>query len=784
MARSENEQTNSTGEKPSWETVVRPLGSKIASRHNRLTSWIAGHAASPVRKVSLWRANTLPSVARQISKINVWNTNVIARVSDLSRRIIQSKRIGEINADSPDMAWFDRGKKIRPQSDNQTETVYSAEQEGFSRLGDIAIPTTAIREAPGSDRLAGSGHTQVQKRQVQRVASIQSSMTTGRKTALTDADQFSRAQHEKLHKYSIMASPGAVLQSKGMQPLPKQAAESVVPKPVSAVPEFRPQEAMGRLSRSEESSIRSSHSEASSRSAMSAEIGVEKTPIESRHETDAQLIPSRPGARSITEKPSFVRSISRKAIELVKQASPIRGKRPSSVQRTPEKQREPVAEHADATVESPRSTEGVDGVEVSGREPYPGAQEMVEAPSVQSKPVERVVSRRVYTSPIPLSLSFVSRKLRPSYRTPSVMTARKGKGKQYAGESEVSLALDGEHAPVVQKFPVSQSQKEGIQRESERVQGETLDRVITHKYLPDDAGTFQGAAESLPLLQRYQETKPEIPIGHRERETGTTIHKERDTETPVVKQVTGEYAAYSTKRELPTLIQRVPLFLSSKAGIKGQPQTLLDRGLAKTIDDKYKPTETIHRTIPFQSVSLDRSLSTEDATGEDETTSFSISTGGLFAGYTPIEMPGRKTHTADTGVSRSGVQRSRSLSGVSGGGLEISKGISGSDLELSRLPMQSIQGDSYPQSARRGYEPVDMVLAHVKTTSRGGTPTQEISRSVVDESTTATSSSQSEQYQSGDGSQAEGTDTEVIARQVYAIVRRRLAVERERAGYR
>ena len=75
---------------------------------------------------------------------------------------------------------------------------------------------------------------------------------------------------------------------------------------------------------------------------------------------------------------------------------------------------------------------------------------------------------------------------------------------------------------------------------------------------------------------------------------------------------------------------------------------------------------------------------------------------------------------------------------------------------------------------------MELFLAALEGTPQKDISSQNIALAPTDRPAARSASSESTESTDGKASQNEGTDTEALAREVYTIIKRRLAIERER----
>ena len=109
------------------------------------------------------------------------------------------------------------------------------------------------------------------------------------------------------------------------------------------------------------------------------------------------------------------------------------------------------------------------------------------------------------------------------------------------------------------------------------------------------------------------------------------------------------------------------------------------------------------------------------------------------------------------------------------------------DMRVSRKDSEAVSLSAYESSRSvasgspsKGHDRIELFLATLEGTSRKDSSSPDIALAPVDRSVSGSANSEVAEGAAGSALQNEGTDMEALAREGYTIIKRRLAIERER----
>ncbi|MFO8101351.1 MAG: hypothetical protein R6U37_04160 [Dehalococcoidia bacterium] len=315
---------------------------------------------------------------------------------------------------------------------------------------------------------------------------------------------------------------------------------------------------------------------------------------------------------------------------------------------------------------------------------------------------------------------------------------------------------------LVQRQPVGSTNlplRESVLSAAEEEQGRRVRPAMVPEYL---IGRDE-QREGLPAVSAFDlpETRPVLPkslaeeIAGRYQGEGLNIPGMADSEAARElperpEALTGQASGIIAEEE--QIGGEVP----ERSGGKPEEERYsgIDETFGPELISKYLEGEIAYRPIPF----VQRSISPDLASGETALTRLADTIRGK---YLPAEQEG-ELFSYETPFGQAGV--------TSHGGTRTPETV------LSRVGAQSYSiRERFPVTVQREFERPEMVLA------RGRPMPVEDEGPVFREETERLSDEgiETEQVMGG-----EGNDTEALAREVYSIIKRRLKVEKERAGAR
>lgn len=127
---------------PEWERITGGFAEEIIGRHRPMVQRIMARATAPIRTGRLWRAaeRFFPRIARKIVDRARWSGALAGRISALSERIGRAFAISELQAEPIERVWLEEGQAFElPQADES--------------LAAAAAPPTGVRApVPGDER--------------------------------------------------------------------------------------------------------------------------------------------------------------------------------------------------------------------------------------------------------------------------------------------------------------------------------------------------------------------------------------------------------------------------------------------------------------------------------------------------------------------------------------------------------------------------------------------------------------------------------------------------------
>jgi hypothetical protein len=724
MTENENDQQD-------WEVAAGEFGSRIASRHLGVAQRIAGRLKPPLRRISL-AARGMPALARKVVEKTRWGDSIAGRVGMLSDHIRRSLQLTDIPTEQPRFVWHRR---------EQLEEGSDVPFEEFIDESSILPEEERIAASPG-----------------QPAARPESGMTPAvqRKSSPQKTAEFVSRQRAKVQKPPTISLSEPMLESMGIlpsEPLPSVAEEGIPlpfsePRPLQRPGETGPVDRPTRLQRKpsaiEAETIRPpapALPESEPAQPVDGEIEPQETgmpPVHTDEETIAEEV-ARPTSekRLIAPKKPFTGIIARKPFEPVISREPAEAtafvpiepqmRRPATVSdeatRIDETQ-EPVAREELPRADIPR-TEIAEPVQLIHLEKLPVVPS-TEAPGIQAET-----------------------EAPPTAEAPAVPES----------EDERAISAEVESPPVTTPPDIpAELEAEAIsEKEVPESAVPDLAAEITEKYRLEEVSSRPEAEQALPLArepQKAQAGEERVP-----REEAEEPSREEFAGTIIEKYQPRETAPPSTIGPLP-LVQRT---LASEV-----TEEMTISGLARALRSKYIPEETEAQMEEISGDQLDQFEDGRSATGR------------------PVSFEPARTISPTTGPGRAisrkreGRQPGREPAFISEGFPHVvSLGEAETISEIEYSPLREVS----PGIIQGKFERPEMVLATSRDRFQREPVTEHIYRSAVDEVAAGTAIAGTEAGGETGEPQSEANPEE-IARQVYAIIRRKLAVERERTGRR
>ena len=723
--------TDNENDQQDWEGEAGEFGSRIASRYLGVAQRIAGRLQPPLRRISL-AARGMPVLARKVAEKTRWGDSIANRAGMLSNHIRRSLQLTNLPIEQPRFVWH-RREQLEEGSDVPFEefidesTVLPEEEPSIALPGQPAArPELGITPA------------------VQRKSSPQ-------KTA-----EFVSRQRAKVQNPPTLSLSEPMLESMGIlpsEPLSSMSEEGIplpfseprsFQRPGETGPADRPMRLQRKPSATEAEAIQPripALPENESVSQVDGEIepqGTGTPPVHMDEEAIAgEIAPPASEKRLIVPKAPFTGIIARKPFE------PIISRKP-----------------AEATAFAP--------IEPQMRRPATVPDEATRIDETQ----ETVAREELPRADIPRTEITEPGQLIPMEKTP-VMPSTEVPGIQPEtaapptaeapavpeSEDEQAISIEAESPPFTTPPDIpAELEAEAIpEKVIPESAGPDLAEEITEKYRLEEVSSRPEAERTLPLArepQKAQAGEERIP-----REEAEEPSREEFASTIIEKYQPRETEPPLTIGPLP-LVQRTP------ASEVTEEMTI--SGLARALRSKYIPEETEAQPGEISGDQLpDQFKDDRPATGRPATFEPART-------VPPMPGPGRA------------ISRKREGRQPGGDPAFISEGfpyvVSPREAEIIPEIEYSPLRKASPGMIQGKFERPEMVLAAPSGRAQREPVSEQISRS-VDESAVETAAVGREEVGEAGGPQDE-TSPEELARQVYSIIRRKLAVERERAGRR
>jgi len=149
----------------SWQATAQEFASGITARPARLVGWIAGRLGSSVNASSISRLASGPVLSRQVLDRAGWGRALSANIGRVSRNIIQSLQAADFALRPISRLWVDRDRPSTSRSDDYSLPRYDdwsqaeAHDAGWERSEDAYDPMADSPEAGFSDIAPQMGET-------------------------------------------------------------------------------------------------------------------------------------------------------------------------------------------------------------------------------------------------------------------------------------------------------------------------------------------------------------------------------------------------------------------------------------------------------------------------------------------------------------------------------------------------------------------------------------------------------------------------------------------------
>lgn len=714
-------QANNSNLGPAWVTACSALASQISSRHTGFAER-ASRYPTPRAPDLLIPGGGISALARSISQRASWSSALVDRVGGLPHRISPWRRPTGLSAQPTDMFWFDRARTGRVGFEEHVETPYAAFPQAAPTAQEYLTPRTGAQRQESVDG------------------------PWGRPAGIATQDDTS---HSATRVTSVQ----------------RRIAESPVP-------------------------------------AVTSQLGlIARKPLG----LVARFAPARtPSFRSI---PLSLRRLLPSVVQETKS------------QRIPEMKVPPGALTPFSTVGGPAITDtSVEELRpksqqagVSGTEQTTHAQMSARVPPILKKVRDQLA---LIWRPRIDSITDTRESRTSVSRTPTPTEAGQVAagppllpGSEEAGEvvhdvtrsDEAIASFDsGEPLPAVESSEASDTPPTAAEGGSHVVHGKALARAIDEKYqwLRAEARKLT----TMPIQLFYGTKTARSP----QKEAGGISEEMRGT--PLTESIAGRYRSEEAitqplLTDHPLTVQRSSKALSHSTRQGREVDQPEDKPFATAIAGKYRPQQVISRSRTGEPLPLIERF-TE---GRWRVMRRQLQS-GLFGDLVDEQLPvtprtGIPSRTARFAGAQGlafvpqlgSVISARTVEGIRGGRpfptipvhfAQHSSVVSRKELDATGAPLPIPSYDIPAHTHREGaYPPVELAVAAVADKPRIDRPLRHIALARADQTVAAQTAVGEEPPRAYEASESGGADPEALARGVYAIIRRRLTVERERIGY-
>ncbi|GEM_PF-3086634 len=724
------------------------LGSRIIERHLGLAEKIEGRSRLPFSALSSAPIG-IPVLARELSEKTLWNDAVVNRAGALAYRIQRSVQKTLFPTEPVEMAWFRK-----------------------ERLGDGGAdyiePGEEYESSPATQRVVAP--------------EIGAPAMVGRKPSPGSAANFVSAHQARTQNPPIIAFSGPILESMGISSSETAIAEESAP---MFFDDFQSARERGEIKPiSSPMTLRRKPEVESAGIPAGLEPGVQGQPLQQE-----ALSPESEPSKLPGESPQG--NLYRKGLDAISTLAsripflPVRKTaRPAESSDKFEVAASPVQETGEIEqVEKPTDTLR-DNILQSSPEPglgssfTPARETRLMVPKVLFKGIiaRKQFNPTAWSGPAE-ELPVESEEL-PLYK-PEMSAGKPDQIDRAQAQSGPSIpSVPGLAAELGQTAPVTDTtdkdaavpaspalagpeMEAGSKERTPLEAGESLSKEIAEKYQAEGIIGSTSVEQPLPLARqpgspRPNESEPEMEMdGPQIEGAGTTTNEEfqgegisiqRKSSDEEAASMSGEeFAGMLTEKYQPTKMTTTPLsFVQRATGPESISEGMTVTGLASVLSAKYLPDKG------------DSFTSSSEISDEFTDTSSDVGMRGL-----PL-MP----------YSGEGISREEA-------GDYFSGGIAGAPERILRKPktVYTTGSSASPEMIHRKFERPEMVLAGSEGGVAGDMPSDHIYRSEGSQSFDDVSAT--EEFES-----EKGQNPEALAREVYSIIKRRLAVEKERAGYR
>ncbi|MFC1944165.1 hypothetical protein ACFLX5_01500 [Chloroflexota bacterium] len=359
---------------------------------------------------------------------------------------------------------------------------------------------------------------------------------------------------------------------------------------------------------------------------------------------------------------------------------------------------------------------------------------------------------------------------------------------EYRTPYDAALPVADKTLPMMPDTRSAERERGDIQQVPERATIKGFTKSIARKYWPLGKTVSPVTVEQTPVGKRYPQVVPTTMsriLQHKEMITKEPANAFIGRDWPDKRIMRSENDGYVPSNKINQLVQL------QEVQTNDNQQTASSRSLAKILRERYKTvkSKSVSHSIPLGSIPLVQPLllryadqrdatytpETSDLWTADENLDTRYLGGGTHIGTVQQDV----THVQPTmqqGINR--VSRRKSSAG------KISMGFSGKNMDTKLPPLYVSQHRVNPESIQRRYESVELEFAAYRKTPHSSELLSDVRRDIDYSPAISNTISRTTQPWMSEKLKGDGPDTEAIAQQVYKIIRGRLSVEKERAGFR
>ena len=714
-------QANNSNQGPAWVTACSALASQISSRHTGFAERVSRYL-TPRAPDMLIPGGGIPALARSISQRASWSSALVDRVGGLPHKISPWRRLTDLSAQPTDMFWFDRQRTGRVGFEEHVETPYAEFPQGAPTAEKSVIPRTGAQRQESVDGPQG------------RPAGI----------ATQDDTSHSATRVTSIQRRIAESPAPAVTSRLGL----------ISRKPLGLVARFAPARTLSF--RSIPLSLRRLFSPVVQETKSQKTPEMKVPPGELTHFSTV-------GGPAITD-------TSVEELRPESQQAGVSGTKQTT--------------HAQMSARVPPILKKVrDQLALIWR------------PRIDSITDTRESRTSVSRTPAPIEAGQVA--AGPPL-LPGSEEAREVVHDVKRSDGPIASFDSGEPLRAVESYPASEARPKAAEGGSHMVRGKALARAIDKKYqwLKAEARKLT----TMPIQPFYGTKTARSP----QKEAEGISEEMRGT--PLAESIAGKYRSEEAitqplLTDHPLTVQLPSKALSRSTRQEREVDQPEDKPFATAIAGKYRPQQVISRSRTGEPLPLIERF-TEGRWHMMRSQLQSGLFGDLVDEQLPVTprigIPSRTAHFAGAQglafVPQLGsVISAKTVEGIRSGQpfptipvhfAQHSSIVSRKELDATGAPLRIPSHDIPAHTHREGaYPPVELAVAAVADKPRIDRPLRHIALARADQTVAAQAAVGEEPPGAYEASESGASDPEALARGVYAIIRRRLTVERERIGY-